>query len=735
MALIITSRNCVGRRIRNFPHKSHPICGHRNQSVFLPVMAGVLLTVSTIFTQTLPLPPRPQNAPKGRAFITQITNLSREERETQIFNQIVSGNIPDFLRNLVPVNITQTIGGVQHTAIFYVTCDYLAVGADDDYFLTPMTPLLAQKIADTLNCILPTKKMVDDIYGAAAVKLRPQPIAPSDAMITVPVFAQHNDSVWTLRQPLLGEHPLGQLVGGTKKDVIISNKIYSDLKPAVPKPVVIYGWHKLDGTPIQPVYNGHGETYADYSHGIRLVQKTLTLDGNQQNIPAVLNDASLHALLSDEGLIPTPRYGVLQLKAPTPKSFGIIGTGPNSLCLRLKATPNTTYAAYLGTDGLTFPDTLPVSGDSIIISGLTSDQVYYVRLRAFNADGGSNFSETLAASLAAESPAVLIINGFDRATTAYTNTYNYIRYHARAFADNGIKFASASNDAILDGLFDLDEFAIVDYLLGEESTVDETFNSAEQLLVQNFLQNGGKLFVSGSEIAWDLDYKGSSSDKYFYNQFLKAQYIYDAPNNQPGLIYRSVPVTGGILDGLGNLYYDNGSRGIYNVKYPDVINGINGGINCLAYASFANNFAGVCYAGLFPGGSQQGAVVNLGIPFETFYPDSNRAKILNRVLNFFAHPEEIQATRQLAETFRLTQNFPNPFNAQTMIPFHLQSAVFTSLKIFNLNGAEVATLVESVIPAGDHTVTFNATELASGVYLYRLMTPGFTATRKMEILK
>ena len=701
----------------------------------MPVMAGVLLTVSTIFTQTLPLPPRPQNAPKGRAFITQITNLTREERETQIFNQIVSGNIPDFLRNLVPVNVTQTIGGGQHTAIFNVTCDYLAVGADDDYFLTPMTPLLAQKIADTLNCILPTKKMVDDIYGAATVKLRPQPIAPSDAMITVPVFAQHNDSVWTLRQPLLSEHPLGQLVGGTKKDVIISNKIYNDLKPAVPKPVVIYGWHKLDGTPIQPVYNGHGETYADYSHGIRLVQKTLTLDGNQQNIPAVLNDASLHVLLSDEGLISTPRYGVLQLKAPTPKSFGIFSTGPNSLCLRLKATPNTMYAAYLGTDGLSFPDTLPVSGDSIIISGLASDQVYYVRLRAFNADGGSNFSETLAASLAAESPAVLIINGFDRATTAYTNTYNYIRYHARAFADNGIKFASASNDAILDGLFDLDEFAIVDYLLGEESTVDETFNSAEQLLVQNFLQNGGKLFVSGSEIAWDLDYKGSSSDKYFYNQFLKAQYIYDAPNNQPGLIYRSVPVTGGILDGLGNLYYDNGSRGVYNVKYPDVINGINGGTNCLAYASFANNFAGVCYAGLFPGGSQPGAVVNLGIPFETFYPDSNRAKILNRVLNFFAHPEEIQATRQLAATFRLTQNFPNPFNAQTMIPFHLQSAVFTSLKIFNLNGAEVATLVESVIPAGDHTVTFDATELASGVYLYRLMTPGFTATRKMEILK
>lgn len=122
--------------------------------------------------------------------------------------------------------------------------------------------------------------MVDQIYTSAPCKLRPQPIPPSAEMITVPVFAQHNDSVKTLRFPVIPEYPPGTLVGGTNKDVIISNYIYQNLKTNVPMPVVIYGWHQLNGVPIQPVYNGHSETYADYSHGIRLVLDSAIVDGN-----------------------------------------------------------------------------------------------------------------------------------------------------------------------------------------------------------------------------------------------------------------------------------------------------------------------------------------------------------------------------------------------------------------------------------------------------------------------
>ena len=59
----------------------------------------------------------------------------------------------------------------------------------------------------------------------------------------------------------------------------------------------------------------------------------------------------------------------------------------------------------------------------------------------------------------------------------------------------------------------MNDYLIVDYILGEESTADETYSSTEQTLISNYLKQGGRLFVSGAEIAWDLDYRGSTTDK------------------------------------------------------------------------------------------------------------------------------------------------------------------------------------------------------------------------------
>ncbi len=262
----------------------------------------LFLTVSAE-AQILPLPPRNAAAPVGSRLCAALVSLSRSAREDTLLNQISSGNIPDFLRRMVPVTTTKTISGTTYTLQYFVTPDYLAVGHDSDYVFMPMTPLLAQKIADGTNCILPTATMVDQIYAAANVKLRPQPIPPDADMDKVPRFIQHNDSVKTLRVPLLSEFPLGSLVGGTKKDVVIDIKVRSRLKAAVPKPVVIYGWHQINGVPIQPTYNGHGETYADYSHGIRLVQRTGKINGADISLTDILQDSAFHSLISDTVLV------------------------------------------------------------------------------------------------------------------------------------------------------------------------------------------------------------------------------------------------------------------------------------------------------------------------------------------------------------------------------------------------------------------------------------------------
>jgi hypothetical protein len=298
--------------------------------------------------QTLNVPSRPANAPNGTQFTNIIVAMptptsTSTERENWIYDQVVSGNVPNWLRTLKPISVSA--GG--HTATYYVIPDYLAIGSDQDYFLEPTTPLLAQRLCDRLGCTLPTRKMVNQIWTNAAVKLAPSTIPADPDMITVPYFAQHNAAVRAQRNAVTNSFPLGALVGGTKKDVILSNLIYSNLQVSVPKPVVIYGWHYLTGIPIQGAVNVHEETYADYSHGTRLVQMNMIVDGAPNTVTNVLTTPTLATLLSDETVapsftIPLPRYTVA-LHAPailTPPRSQTVAPG-ESITLQTLAVSDT----------------------------------------------------------------------------------------------------------------------------------------------------------------------------------------------------------------------------------------------------------------------------------------------------------------------------------------------------------------------------------------------------------
>jgi hypothetical protein len=85
--------------------------------------------------------------------------------------------------------------------------------------------------------------------------------------------------------------------------------------------------------------------------------------------------------------------------------------------------------------------------------------------------------------------------------------------------------------------------------------------------------------------------------------------------------------------------------------------------------------------------------------------------------------------------FKLEQNYPNPFNPTTTISFDLPKETNVTLKVYNTLGAEVATLVNKVMPTGHQSVVFNATKLASGMYVYRLQSGNFVETKKMILLK
>ncbi|HEY3296136.1 MAG TPA: T9SS type A sorting domain-containing protein [bacterium] len=86
-------------------------------------------------------------------------------------------------------------------------------------------------------------------------------------------------------------------------------------------------------------------------------------------------------------------------------------------------------------------------------------------------------------------------------------------------------------------------------------------------------------------------------------------------------------------------------------------------------------------------------------------------------------------------TYALNQNYPNPFNPSTSIVFDLVDNGFVSLKVYNLLGEEVASLVNSNMAGGNHVVRFDASHLSSGLYLYRLNVNGFVAEKKMLLMK
>lgn len=248
----------------------------------------------------LDVPPRDDSSLTGSEFVSKYFDASQETREEAVVSEIASGNFPEFMRNLVVISVATIIDSTEYSLTYFVTPDYLSVGSNSDHFLAPLSPISAQLIADSLGAMLPTRMMVDQIWAAADLKLEPQPIAPSDSMTSLSVMRIHDQMVQKQRSGFLADFPYGTLVAGHKKDVILSNKIFDH--PKAPQ-VVIYGWHRTDGSPIQPVYNGHAEWYADYSHGIRMVAIKAFLNREPIDLMEILCDEQLHKLISDEGPI------------------------------------------------------------------------------------------------------------------------------------------------------------------------------------------------------------------------------------------------------------------------------------------------------------------------------------------------------------------------------------------------------------------------------------------------
>ena len=279
----------------------------------LTVLVMHLLLISPVATTfadelvpdrwTVPIEEASPSARTGSQLAKDLDSLSREDRERQIEAEIRAGNVPDHWKKFVPITLKRNIETKEQSLIIFVAPDYLSLGSDEDFLRIPLSPHVAQNVADRLECLLPTRRMVDQIYAAAEIVLKPQPMAPTDEMIRVSYFARHNQEIQSQLKERYPMNNRGQLLAGHKKDVVLTPRLAESSSR-----VAIYGWHEAKDRPIQPLYVGHSETWVDYSHGIRLVARKGFLNGVPCDLRDVLADEKLCELLSDEGPLKTASY-------------------------------------------------------------------------------------------------------------------------------------------------------------------------------------------------------------------------------------------------------------------------------------------------------------------------------------------------------------------------------------------------------------------------------------------
>ncbi len=115
--------------------------------------------------------------------------------------------------------------------------------------------------------------------------------------------------------------------------------------------------------------------------------------------------------------------------------------------------------------------------------------------------------------------------------------------------------------------------------------------------------------------------------------------------------------------------------------------------------------------------------------------DTGTVQVENIMLLMAQTLSSVQPHAEAPANFSLGQNYPNPFNPTTTIEFSIGKMSAVNLKVFDVLGREVAALVNGQMTAGTHQVSFDASRLASGIYVYRLQTGSYTASRKLLLVK
>ena len=319
----------------------------------------------------------------------------------------------------------------------------------------------------------------------------------------------------------------------------------------------------------------------------------------------------------------------------------------------------TGYRLYTSPDGFAWSEPVALAGTSYTLSGLADGETVYARVTAVN-DGGESFPTEVLGARVGE-PMLLIVNGFDkldcsglvavddptegenrRMWVAQMNARDYVVHHGDVVPSD-YAWDSASNEAVADGSVALQDYRIVDWLLGEESEVVEgTLSAAERAALATYLDSGRALLIGGTDLARDL----ASRAPIFLCDVLHTGYVVDNADT-----FAVQAVSDGVFVGLADFSFD--MPGEYRADAADGLTPLEGAATALRYVGGTGGTAAVAYA------ADCERLLVTGFPLEVV-PSAPRAALMVHALDYLDYclqPHTTIVTPQAGSYYSTTPTF------------------------------------------------------------------------------
>ena len=338
----------------------------------------------------------------------------------------------------------------------------------------------------------------------------------------------------------------------------------------------------------------------------------------------------------------------------------------------------------------------------------------------------------------ADSYTVLVVDGIQEGHEQFgwnEETHPFIVKYGSILPYEAI-VSSARESSVMDSTVFVADYDVVLWFVGTHGFQSTSFTEPAQAFIRDYLEDGGKLIVSGSAIGNDLGQPADESeiaDSLFYAGYLRAEFV---SHTNAG----ANPVIHG-MPGTSFEAFEAPYNQFYTIGWTDDINPAAGAEALLHYQTQrpdnSNRGAAIGYKGPFGDSTVDGGVAYFAFPVETMDTRSERWELIIRTFQYFDFVTSMKDGPEpdLPAALTLSSNYPNPFNMSTHFDVGIPERADVRLNVYDVLGRKVATLLDGNKAPGVYTVVFDAAGLASGTYYARLKSGDIIKTQSMILLK